>query len=63
MYSETCSLSKAAEIVDLAVIVVDHLKKLRDGTTDDQWDQLCDLAPMDALLTSLMDLESSVDDE
>lgn len=63
MYSETCSLSKAAEIVDLACISVGLLQKLRDKSTDDQWDALCDNETVDELLTSLMDLESSIEEE
>ena len=63
MYSDTCSLSKAAEIADLACISVGLLQKLRDNTTDDQWNQLCDIEPLDELLTSLMDLEYSIDEE
>ena len=62
MYSETCTMSKAAEIVDLAAITVDLLKKLRDETTDKQWDQLCDIEPVDELITALMDLECSIDE-
>lgn len=63
MYSESCSLSKAGEIVDLAVISVDLLKKLRDETTDDEWDKIIDHPLVDELITSLMDLESSIDDD
>ena len=62
MYSDTCSLSKAAEIVDLACISVGLLQKLRDNTTDDQWDALCDNQIVDELITSLMDLESSIEE-
>ena len=63
MYSDECTLSKAAEIVDLAVIVVDHLKKLRDGTTDDEWEKVIDNTLVDELITVLFDLESSIDDD
>ena len=62
MYSDTCSLSKAAEIADLACISVGLLQKLRDNTTDDQWDALCDNQIVDELITSLMDLESSIEE-
>ena len=63
MYSDTCTLSKAAEIADLAVISVGLLQKLRDNTTDEQWDALCDNPDVDELITSLMDLESSIEDD
>ena len=62
MCSDTCTLSKAAEIVDLAVIVVDHLKKLRDGTTEEEWDRIIDNQLVDELITTCMDLEGSIDD-
>ena len=62
MHSDECTLSKAAEIVDLASIVVDHLKKLRDGTTDDEWDQIIDNQLVDELITACMDLEGSIED-
>ena len=62
MYSETCTMSKAAEIVDLAAISVGLLKKLRDETTDDQWEQVIDNPLVDELITSLFDLEDSIDE-
>ncbi len=63
MYSDTCSLSKAAEIADLAAITAGLLKQLRDNTTDDQWDSFCENEYLDELLTSIMDLEHSIDNE
>lgn len=63
MYSESCTLPKAAEIVDLAVISVDLLKRLRDETTDDEWEKIIDHPLVDELITSLVDLESSIDDD
>ena len=63
MYSDDCTLGKAAEIVDLAAIVVDHLKKLRDETTDDEWDRIIDNQHVDELITACMDLEGSIDDD
>ena len=63
MFSDECSLSKAAEIVDLAVISVGLLKKLRDNVTDEQWDSIIDNQDMDELITSLMDLEFSIEEE
>ena len=62
MLSDTCTLSKAAEIVDLAVIVVNCLDKMRDAATDEQWDQLVDNPLVDELLNACMDLEGSIED-
>ena len=56
-------MPKAAEIVDLASIAVGCLKQLRDNSTDDQWDVFCDNEHLDELLCSIMDLESSIDEE
>ena len=43
--------------------VVRDFQALRDGITNDQWDKLCECELMDALLTSLMDLETEVEEE
>ena len=63
MYSEDCTLSKAAEIVDLAVISVRLLQKLRDETTDEEWEKIIANDKVDELITSLFDLEDSIDND
>ena len=63
MLSEEITLPQAAEIVDLAAISVKYLKELRDGTTDEEWDKIIDNPLVDQLITSLFDLEDSVDGE
>ena len=61
MFSEDITLPKAAEIVDLAAISVRLLKDLRDGMTDDEWEQVIEDSRVDELITSLFDLEDSID--
>ena len=63
MLSEEITLPKAAEIVDLAAISVGLLKKLRDETTDEEWERIIENTKVDELITSLFDLEDSIDEE
>ena len=62
LFSDDITLPKAAEIVDLAAISVRLLKKLRDETTDDEWEKVIDNPLVDELIDSLIDLECSVDE-
>ena len=50
-------------LIHTAQQVVKDFQALRDGITNDQWDKLCECELMDALLTSLMDLETEVEEE
>jgi hypothetical protein len=49
-------------VIGSAESVVAALQALRDGTTEDQWDQLCDNELIDALICACMDLEDELDD-
>ena len=48
---------------ETAAQVVANFQALRDGISDKAWDALCSCELMDALLTSLMDLETDVEEE
>ena len=61
MFSDDTTLRQAAEIVDLAAISVSLLKKLRDETTDDEWEKVIENSKVDELITSLFDLEDVID--
>ena len=61
MFSDEVTLSKATEIVDLAAISVRLLKELRDETTDEDWEKIIENDKVDELITSLFDLEDSID--
>ena len=64
MYSQTCSMSKASEIIDLASIVVGSLKQMRDSISDEQWESKFEGdETIEQLINSLMDLEYSIDKE
>ena len=56
------ALGQMATVIDSAESVVAALQALREGSTDDQWDQLCDNELVDALICACMDLESELED-
>lgn len=45
-----------------AAQVVANFQALRDGISDKAWNALCSCELMDTLLTSLMDLETAVEE-
>jgi len=56
------ALGQMAAVISSAESVVAALQALRDGTTEDQWEQLCENELIDALICECMDLESYLDD-
>jgi type II secretory pathway component PulF len=56
------ALSQLATVIGSAESVVAALQALRDGTTEDQWDQLCSSELVDRLICACMDLESDLED-
>jgi hypothetical protein len=60
--ADTDQLDGAALLaeIDAAAVadVVAKFQAMRDALSNEQWDALCDLEPVDALLTSLMELEA-----
>lgn len=55
-------MSKAGEVVDLAAIVVAKLQDVRDALSDTEMDQLCDNAAIDELISSVIELEASIEE-
>jgi len=55
------ALAQTADVISAAESVADALQALRDGTTDDQSDQLCDNELLDALIAACMDLEAELE--
>jgi hypothetical protein len=56
------ALGQMATVIGSAESVVAALQALREGTTDAQWDKLCDNELLDALISACMDLESELED-
>ena len=56
------ALGQMATVIGSAESVVAALQALRDGTTEDQWDQFCNNELLDALICACVDLESDLDD-
>jgi hypothetical protein len=56
------ALGQMATVIGSAESVVAALQALREGTTDAQWDKLCDNELLDALISACMDLESDLED-
>jgi hypothetical protein len=56
------ALAQTANVISAAESVTAALQTLRDGTTEDQWDQLCDNELIDALIAACMDLEHELED-
>ena len=56
------ALAQTADVISAAESVAAALQALRDGTTDDQWDQLCETELIDALIAACMDLEAELED-
>jgi hypothetical protein len=46
------------QLQEAAADVVAKFKAMRDALSNEQWDALCDSEEVDALLTSLMELEA-----
>jgi type II secretory pathway component PulF len=55
------ALGQIATVISAAESVVAALQALRDGTTEDQWEQLCSSELVDALISSCMDMESELE--
>ena len=56
------ALAQTANVISAAESVTAALQALRVGTTEDQWDQLCDNDLIDALIAACMDLEDELED-
>ena len=63
-------MSNYREAVETLLTIDDHahsvviaLKALRDGTSDEAWDELFDGGLLDTLLCAVCDLEEAVDGE
>ena len=56
------ALAQTANVISAAESVATALQALRDGTTEDQWDQLCDNELIDRLIAACMDLEYELED-
>jgi len=56
------ALAQTANVISAAESVAAALQALRDGTTEDQWDQLCGNELLDALISACMDLEYELED-
>ncbi len=56
------ALSQMATVIGSAESVVAALQALRDGTTEDQWDQIISNELVDRLICACMDLESDLED-
>ena len=54
--------AQTANVISAAESVTAALQALREGTTEDQWDQLCDNELLDALIAACMDLEDELED-
>ena len=56
------ALAQTANVISAAESVTAALQALRDGTTEDQWDQLCENELLDALIASCIYLEHELKD-
>ena len=56
------ALSQMATVIGSAESVVAALQALREGTTDDQWEQFYNNELLDALICACMDLEGDLED-
>ena len=56
------ALAQTANVISAAESVTAALQALRVGTTEDQWDQLCDNELLDALIAACTDLEDELED-
>jgi hypothetical protein len=56
------ALAQTANVISAAESVATALQALRNGTTEDQWDQLCDNELIDGLIAACMDLEFELED-
>ena len=55
-------LAQMVVVIDSAESVVTALQALRDGTTDEQWDQFMDDELMGPFISACMDLEADLED-
>jgi hypothetical protein len=53
-------LEAFAQMIDSIESVAEALENLRQGTTDEQWDELCSNPLVDALLSACMDVEALI---
>jgi hypothetical protein len=56
------ALGQMATVICSAESVVAALQALRDGTTEEQWDQIISNELVDALISACMDLECELED-
>ena len=56
------ALAQTANVISSAESVTAALQALRNGTTEDQWDQLCENELVDRLIAACMDLEFELED-
>lgn len=56
----TTALESIVELVESTEAVATALEALRKGTTDEEWDAICDNPLVDALISACMDVESHV---
>jgi hypothetical protein len=56
----TIALDTISELVGSAVAVTAALQKLRDGTTDEEWEAIIDNPLVDALISACGDVEDCV---
>jgi predicted homoserine dehydrogenase-like protein len=56
------ALAQTANVISAAESVATALQALRNGTTEDQWDQLCENELIDGLIDACMDLEFELED-
>ena len=56
------ALAQTANVISAAESVTAALQALRNGTTEDQWDQLCENELVDRLIAACMDLEFELED-
>ena len=52
------TMADTDQLQEAAADVVAKFQAMRAALSDEQWDALCDSEPVDALLTSLMELEA-----
>ena len=53
-------LEAFAQMIDSIESVAEALENLRQGTTDEQWDELCSNPLVDALVSAAIDVEALI---
>jgi len=56
----TAALDTISELVGSAIAMTAALQKLRDGTTEEEWEAIIDNPLVDALIASCGDIEDCV---